>query len=88
MFEQMQEQVTPATSELDEWNQRAERQLVEETSRRATFLLKLDILAELNRVSKDKKRGFKTWFVNQAIKEKLARVNEEDRVQQQRNPRP
>lgn len=79
LFGEMEERVSEESSPLSEWTQRERRPLVEETSKRSTFLLNKELIDRLNRVSSGQRRGFKTWLVNKAIKEMLDKIEEEGR---------
>jgi hypothetical protein len=59
---------------LDKYEQKVNRERVEDTHTRATFLFRNDLSEKLNDLSKDK-RGFKTLFINQAIELLLDNLN-------------
>lgn len=68
---------TETPPSIASWEERTRRPLVEETSKRSTFLIDLELLERLNRMSATQKRGFKTWLVNEAIRDKLDQLEEE-----------
>lgn len=79
LFGEMEERVSEDASPIAEWIHRERRPLVEETSKRSTFLLDKELIERLDRAASGQKRGFKTWLVNKAIKEMLDRLEEEGR---------
>lgn len=74
----VEEQIEERSQELGEWEDREKRPRVEDTSKRATFLLDKKLLARLNTLAEDKERGFKTWFVGKAIEDMLDRIEKEE----------
>lgn len=49
------------------YDEKAKRKTMEETHKRASFLFRRDLQDRLDALAADKKRGFKTLFLNQAI---------------------
>lgn len=45
--------------------------------KRQTFMIDNELVAEMDRLATLYGRGFKVWFANEAIREKLARMKEE-----------
>ncbi|MDA1918179.1 hypothetical protein [Bacillus cereus group sp. BcHK140] len=60
---------------LNQYEEKSNKQTVEDTHRRTTFLLRNDLLERLDSLSKGK-RGYKTMFMNKAIE---ALLNEMDK---------
>lgn len=58
-------------------------QTVESTHKRTTVLFEKDLMIKLDKMARDKEgdiiRGYKTHFFNEAIREKMARIEENDK---------
>jgi hypothetical protein len=59
---------------LNKYDQKVNREKVEDTHIRTTFLFRKDLAEKLDELSKDK-RGFKTLFLNQAVELLLDNLN-------------
>jgi predicted DNA-binding protein len=59
---------------LEQFHKKASRPTVEETHRRATFLIENELLERLNRLASDRPRGFKTAVVNEGIRRVLDEI--------------
>lgn len=56
---------------LQSFKESIKRETVEDTHTRKTFIVRNDLLRELDKLSKKQGRGFQTWFVNMAFERLL-----------------
>ncbi|MGH0741957.1 hypothetical protein [Bacillus paranthracis] len=57
----------------EEYNRRTQREKVEDSHTRRTFLVRKDLLAKLDELSEGK-HGFKTLVINKALEEALRQL--------------
>jgi hypothetical protein len=62
---------------MNSYEEKANRKTVEETHIRSTFLFDKELAKRLDKLSKKKKRGFKTMFMNKAIEALLDEIENE-----------
>ena len=64
-----------ATEVLKSFKDSMKRETVEDTHTRKTFIVRNDLLRELDKLSKKQGRGFQTWFVNMAFERLIDDIN-------------
>lgn len=51
----------------------------QDLQKRQTYMIDKDLIARMDRLSEGKPRGFKVWLVNEALREKINRLEAEAR---------
>lgn len=80
LFEDVNEQLEDKNDYERGWEEKRSRQRVEDTSKRATFLIKNELLARLDALAQNEKRssgtnkGYKTHIVNEALRKALDEI--------------
>lgn len=59
---------------LEQFQEKENRPTVEETHKRATFLIEQELLERMDRLASGRARGFKTALVNEAIRRMLDEI--------------